>query len=372
LDNTAISVYIKDKEGHYLFVSHGFERTYGRSRSEIIGRTDFDLCTPEFAARFRAHDQRILALTAPKVIEEDVQTHDGTPVTYLSSKFPLFDATGRAYAVCGISTDITERKRAEQEIAWLFAQEQAARAEAEAARMEAEAANLAKDEFFAILSHELRTPLTTTRGWLSLIRSKRLDAEITEQGLEAIERSTRIQARLVEDLIDASKIIAGKLPMETVTVDLVDVVTQAVEAMHPRAAEKELELHTQLDIEAGRVLGDRVRLEQVFSNLLLNAIKFTPPGGRIQVHLEREDEHAQIQICDTGEGIHRDVLPFVFERFRQGDSSMTRRHGGLGLGLTVARHLVQLHGGTIQVDSPGEGQGTTVTVQLPLAPAQST
>jgi signal transduction histidine kinase len=119
-----------------------------------------------------------LALTAPKVIEEDVQTHDGTPVTYLSSKFPLFDATGRAYAVCGISTDITERKRAEQEIAWLFAQEQAARAEAEAARMEAEAANLAKDEFFAILSHELRTPLTTTRGWLSLIRSKRLDAEI--------------------------------------------------------------------------------------------------------------------------------------------------------------------------------------------------
>jgi PAS domain S-box-containing protein len=213
LDNTSISVYIKDTEGRYLFVSRGFERAYGRSGSEILGRTDYDLSSPEFAAHFRAHDLRILGLSQPIVVEEDVKTHDGVPLTYLSSKFPLLDASGRAYAVCGISTDITHRKQAEQEISRLYAQEQAARAEAEAA-------NRAKDEFLAILSHELRTPLTTTSGWLSLLRSKRLDADATAQGLEAIERSTRVQARLVEDLIDASKIISGKLPITLAEVDL--------------------------------------------------------------------------------------------------------------------------------------------------------
>jgi PAS domain S-box-containing protein len=360
LDNTAISVYIKDSEGRYLFVSRGFEQSYGRSRSEILGRTDFDLSNSEFAARFRAHDLRILELSEPQIVEEDVKTHDGRSMTDLSSKFPLLDVNGRPYATCGISTDITDRKRAETEIVRLLAQEQAARAEAEAA-------NRAKDQFLAVLSHELRTPLTTTRGWLSLIRSKRLDAELTEQGLEAIEHSTRMQARLVEDLIDISKIISGKLPIARASIDLTATVVQVVETVHPVADEKGIELHMQGDDEARLVSGDPMRLSQIFSNLLLNAVKFTPPGGRIELQLQTQGAQAQIKICDTGEGIKRDVLPFIFDRFRQGDSSMTRRHGGLGLGLTLVAHLVELHGGTVQVDSPGEDQGTTVTVQLPLA-----
>jgi len=359
LDNTTVSVYMKDLEGRYLIVNRAFEQAYGRSRDEILGRTDGDLSSPAFAAAFRAHDSRILALSEPITLEEEVKTHDGRAVTYLSSKFPLRDATGRAYAVCGISTDITDHKHSEKEIERLLTQEQAARAEAEAA-------NRAKDEFLAVLSHELRTPLTAIMGWVGLLSMGRLDAETTTQGLEAIERSTKVQLRLIEDLLDVSRIITGNLVIEPGPLELGSMIQGVVNAVRPAAEAKRIELSARLEPGVGAVSGDPQRLPQVIWNLLANAIKFTPRGGRVEIRLMRRGSHACIVVSDTGEGISPDFLPHVFDRFRQADSSSTRPHGGLGLGLAIVCHLVRLHGGSVRADSAGEGQGSTFTVELPL------
>jgi len=360
LDNTTtVSVYVKDTEGRYLMVNRGFEEAYGHARDEIIGHTDYELTTPAFADAFRTHDQRILTLDAPIRVEEETKTHDGRLVTYLSSKFPLRDAEGRAYAVCGISVDISNRKQAEKEIARLLGQEQAARAEAEAA-------NQAKDEFLSVLSHELRTPLTAIMGWVGLLRMGRLDAATVTQGLEAIERSTQLQVRLVEDLLDVSRIVAGDLAINPVVLPLASLIEGVVNAMRPTAEAKEVHLAMHLDRETGEVWGDPNRLQQVIWNLLSNGIKFTPRGGQVQVQLGKSGSHARIVVSDTGEGIRPELLPHVFKRFWQADSTSTRPHGGLGVGLTIVHHIVELHGGTVRADSAGEGQGATFTVDLPL------
>ena len=356
LDNTAISVYIKDTEGRYLFVSRGFEQAYGRQRSEILGRTDFDMCAPQFAESFRAHDQRILKLSEPIVIEEDIKTYDGKPVTYLSSKFPLRNAKGEAYAVCGISTDITERKQAEQRISQLLTQEQAARAEAEAA-------SRAKDEFLSVLSHELRTPLTSILGWISLLRSSRLDGDMAAQALQTIERNAQIQANLIEDLLDVSRIISGKLSIEPQIFDLATAAIAALNSIKPAADTKGIEL--QLDAPSIAVVADQNRMQQVIANLLSNAVKFTPKNGRVSLQLLPLDSHVKIIVKDSGQGISPQFLPQVFDHFRQADSSSTRGHGGLGLGLAIVRYIVQEHGGTITAHSSGAGQGSTFTVQIP-------
>lgn len=360
LDNTAISVYIKDVDGRYMFVSRGFEQAYGRTRSELLGHTDYDLTSSQFAASFRAHDQRILALSEPIVVEEDVKTHDGTLVTYLSSKFPLRNADGMAYAVCGISTNITDRKKAEQEIALLLEKEQAARAEAEAA-------SRAKDEFLSVLSHELRTPLTSVLGWISLLRTNRLDAETAAQALETIERNAHVQVNLVEDLLDVSRIISGKLSVELHPLNPATVIEAAANAIRPTAENKDIRLELELGQSPISVLGDANRLQQVVSNLLSNAIKFTPKNGHVEVRLVKHDSYVRIEVQDSGQGIAAEFLPQVFDHFRQADSSSTRRHGGLGLGLAIVRHIVQLHGGGASVQSEGEGHGATFIVQLPVA-----
>ena len=359
LDNTSVSVYIKDCEGRYVFVNRGFEQAYGRSRSEILGRTDGELSTPEFAEAFRAHDRRIMALQEPIVIEEDVKTYDGRPISYLSSKFPLRDGTGQAYAVCGISTDITERKKAEQRVAQLLVEEQEARAKAETA-------NRAKDEFLSVLSHELRTPLTSIIGWISFMRQGKLDPELTAKGLETIERNANVQARLIEDLLDVSRIISGKLHLDNHPVNLASLVEQSVNDMHPMAKSKGVQLEAQIDLLSGLIMGDAVRLGQALRNLLGNALKFTAAGGQVSVQLTRQAEFAQITVSDTGEGIDPETLQVIFDRFRQEDGSATRQHGGLGLGLAIVRHLIEAHGGTVKAESAGKGQGATFTVQLPL------
>ena len=258
-----------------------------------------------------------------------------------------------------LAKEIRQRQRAEEERAQLLVQEQKARAEAENL-------NRLKDEFLSTVSHELRTPLNAILGWSQILRARRADAATMNRALETIERNARSQAQLIDDLLDISRIITGKIRLNVHTVELLPVIEAAMDTVRPTTDTKNIRLQSVLDPAAGPVLGDSERLQQIVWNLLSNAIKFTPKRGRIQVCLQRINSHVEIVVTDTGQGISAEFLPYVFERFRQADSSITRSFGGLGLGLAIVRKLVELHGGTVHADSPGEGQGATFTVKLPL------
>nr|WP_228052216.1 ATP-binding protein [Nodosilinea sp. LEGE 07298] len=233
-------------------------------------------------------------------------------------------------------------------------------------RTKAEAANRIKDEFLAILSHELRSPLNPILGWARLLRSRKMDATKTDQALETIERNAQLQAQLIEDLLDVSRILQGKLTLNIAPVNLVTTIEAATEIVRLAAEAKRIHIQTTLEAIAGQVLGDTNRLQQVIWNLLSNAVKFTPAGGQVAVTLEQVDTYAQIQVRDTGKGIHPDFLPHVFDYFRQEDGTTTRQFGGLGLGLAIVRQLTELHGGLVWADSPGQNLGATFTVRLPL------
>jgi CheY-like chemotaxis protein len=228
-----------------------------------------------------------------------------------------------------------------------------------------------KDEFLATVSHELRTPLTSILGWSRMLLSGTLDEATSLRAVETIERNAKSQAQIIEDILDASRIITGKLSLDVQPVELVIVLESAINAVRPAAEAKGIQIETAFDAEANRVSGDANRLQQVVWNLLSNAVKFTPNGGRVQVQLRQSEGHVEIVVSDTGQGIDKEFLPYVFERFSQADSSTTRQHGGLGLGLAIVRHLVELHGGTVAVESAGEGEGTRFTVRLPLAGTQA-
>jgi signal transduction histidine kinase/ActR/RegA family two-component response regulator len=244
------------------------------------------------------------------------------------------------------------------------ARAEAAALQAQAAFAEAEAANRAKDEFLAMVSHELRTPLTAILGWIEIAKSDAANAALTAQALDVIQRSAKTQAQLIEDLLDVSRIIAGKLKLDFSDTNPIVVVRAALDTVRPAAAAKKITLELQADNEIGSISADVERLQQVVWNLLTNAIKFTPEGGRVQVILRREEDFAAIVVRDYGKGIKPDFLPFVFERFRQAENN--RVHGGLGLGLAIVRHLVEMHGGEVKAESEGIGKGTTFTVRLPL------
>ncbi|REG22940.1 PAS domain S-box-containing protein [Archangium gephyra] len=237
-------------------------------------------------------------------------------------------------------------------------------------RDRAEEANRAKDDFLATVSHELRTPLTAILGWTSILRTNSLPPEKQTRALETVERSARAQAQIVDDLLDISRIVAGRMRLEMQPVKLAPVVEAALEAVRPAAAARNIKLEPQLEPGAGPVQGDAQRLQQVAWNLLTNAIKFTPDGGRVTARLRCVEGHVELQVTDSGKGIDPAFLPHVFERFRQADGTSTRRYGGLGLGLAIVRHLVELHGGTVQAHSEGEGRGSTFTMRLPLAAAR--
>nr|MDQ3349971.1 PAS domain S-box protein [Acidobacteriota bacterium] len=234
------------------------------------------------------------------------------------------------------------------------------------ARAEAERAGLMKDEFLATLSHELRTPLNAILGWAQILLPRAAGDEELAEGLEVIERNTRVQTQLIDDLLDMSRIISGKIRLDVQRVDVQDVIKAAIASVRQSADAKGIRIETMLDPLAGPVRGDPARLQQCFWNLLSNAIKFTPKGGKVQVALERVNSHLEACVTDTGEGIAPDFLPHLFERFRQADASTTRRHGGLGLGLSIVKQLVELHGGTVRGKSGGAGQGATFCVELPL------
>ncbi|MDQ1591347.1 MAG: hypothetical protein QOG71_1974 [Pyrinomonadaceae bacterium] len=270
-------------------------------------------------------------------------------ITLVSALHASLRARRRQYEV---REHLLAQRRTEEERALLLA--------------EAEAANRTKDEFLATMSHELRTPMTAILGWAQLLRSQTLSAADYERALEIVERNAQAQKKLIDDLLDISRIITGKLRLDVRPVDVAGVVTATVDALRPTAEAKGIRLQSLLDTKAGPVSGDPDRLQQVVWNLLSNAIKFTPKGGRVQVRLERVNSHVEIIVSDSGKGISVEFLPHVFDRFRQADGTSTRRHGGLGLGLSIVRQLVELHGGTVAVESAGENQGATFVVQLPV------
>jgi len=260
-----------------------------------------------------------------------------------------------------LEQEIAERRRAESERAEMLARAQAAQAEAEEA-------NRLKDEFLATVSHELRAPLNAMLGWVTLAREGRLDEVSKERALETVERNARTQKKLVDDLLDVSSIITSNLSLDLEQIDLPSVIESAVDSVRPAAEAKGLSLRTYLDPIADMFRLDRNRFQQVIWNLVHNAVKFTPTGGAVKVRLRYLNRQAEIEVIDTGIGIAPEFLPFVFDRFRQADGSITRMHGGLGLGLAIVRSLVEMHGGTVDVESAGQGQGATFRVMLPLPP----
>ena len=263
-----------------------------------------------------------------------------------------------------LQQEVAERKQAEEERARLLIREQAARAEAERA-------NRTKDEFLATLSHELRTPLTAILGWTHLIRGGNLDASMMGRALETIERNARSQSQLIDDLLDVSRIITGKLALDLRPVEFASIIEATIDTVRPMAEAKSIHVEPQLKTSHCMVAGDAARLQQVVWNLFSNAVKFTPEGGHVRVSLKCDEKHVELEVKDTGQGISKNFLPYIFDRFRQADGTTTRKHGGLGLGLAIVRHLLELHGGTIRAASDGDGQGSTFTLSLPLASASS-
>jgi signal transduction histidine kinase/AmiR/NasT family two-component response regulator len=273
----------------------------------------------------------------------------------------------------GISISILSQARLSLEARrqQLLANERDARRTAENARRGAEDANRLKDEFLSTVSHELRTPLTAINGWAVMLRAGRLDAAQSERALETIVRSARSQNQLIDDLLDVSRIITGKMELAIVPLNLGLVIKAAIETVRPAAEAKEIRLSALIAPEAEAMSGDAERLQQVVWNLLSNAVKFAPNGGRVEVRLERADSHVEIVVADNGQGIKPEFLPYVFERFRQEDGGTSRQQSGLGLGLAIVRNIVELHGGTVHAASEGLGKGATFTVALPIAAARA-
>jgi signal transduction histidine kinase/ActR/RegA family two-component response regulator len=295
-------------------------------------------------------------------IEYRIRRYDGEYRWAIDTASPRLGPDREFLGYIGSVIDFTERKQAEEARERLLTHEQAARSEAEAA-------NRLKDEFLATVSHELRTPLASMLGWVQLLRAGQLPVEKRESALETIERNARAQAQLIEDLLDVSRILSGKLHLDMEPLEVGSMVEHALETVRPAAEAKGLRLQAAID-STGSVMGSSTRLQQVVWNLLSNAVKFTPKGGRVQVLVERRDPVVEITVADTGRGIPKDFLPHVFERFRQAEGGTTREVGGLGLGLSIVKYLVEAHGGTVSVSSEGEDQGATFTVRLPLAAAR--
>jgi PAS domain S-box-containing protein len=292
---------------------------------------------------------------------------DGTERPIDESGAPIRNRDGRTIGVVLVFRDVSERRRIELDRQSAAAERDRLLEAERAARTDAERASRVKDEFVAMVSHELRTPLNAILGWTQLMMRGQQDRAVLERGLDVIARNTRLQAQLISDLLDISRIVSGKLQLDVQSVDLHDLVADALDTIAPEAEAKQLTIRKELDEAAGIVAGDPARLQQIVWNLLSNALKFTPAGGRIDVSVRRRNGNADLRVADTGVGIKPDVLPYVFDRFHQADRSITRRFGGLGLGLAIVKHLTELHGGAVRAESPGEGQGAVFTVSLPTS-----
>jgi PAS domain S-box-containing protein len=332
---------------------------FGYTAEEAIGKSILLIVPPE-----RHHEEATILSrlrNGQKInhFETERLTKDGRLVEISLSVSPVRDSTGRIVGASKIARDITDKKRFEREREHLLEAERVA-------REDAQRINRLKDDFLATLSHELRTPLNAILGWAQMMGLGTLTAEEMKDAGRVIERNARTQKQLIEDLLDMSRIISGKLRLELQQLEPASFIDAAVETTRPAAAVKDIRIEKLIDPLAGPISGDPARLQQVVWNLLSNAVKFTPKQGRIQVRLERVDSHIEISVSDTGQGIDPAFLPHLFERFRQADASASRKHGGLGIGLAIAKEIVELHGGTIHAMSAGEGKGAEFVVELPL------
>ena len=349
-----------DIDGDAIWWSDELCRIYGVNPATMppTYQAFLSLVHPDDRAMIEGHVRGALERGQPVDFEHRLIRPDGTQRWLHARARPVRGSGGKPIRLAGTSLDITEWKAFEAERARL--------ADADAARRAAEEANRQKDEFLAVLSHELRTPLNAVLGWLQVLRTRALDADVARM-IEIVERNGVALRRIIDDLLDLSAIISGKLRLETVGVNLDAELRSSVDSIRPHADSRGVTLTYEPSAEPLVIEADPHRLHQVMSNLLTNAVKFTPAGGRVVLACRQEAHDAVLTITDTGIGVPADTQPFIFDAFRQGDSSLTRGHGGLGLGLAIARHLVDLHGGSIRVDSAGEHQGTTFTVRLPVA-----
>src|SRR6059036_3109940 len=336
-------------------------RIFGYTEDEMIGQSILRIVPLELAGEENEIVSRIRRGERIDHFETKRRRKDGTVIDVSLTISPIRDGGGTIIGASKIARDITEKKILERRTA-------EALEETRKARRQAEVASRMKDEFLATISHELRTPLTAIMGWVRMLRAGTLSQERVEQALEVIDRNVRSQAQLIEDLLDISRITMGKLRLDVRPVQPATVINAAVESLRFAADARRIRIQTVLDSHAGPVAGDFERLQQVVWNLLSNAIKFTPKGGRVQVVLERVNSHIEIRVADNGEGIKPEFLGFVFDRFSQVEAPTTRSYGGLGMGLAIAKAIVELHGGSIAVYSEGEGKGTTFTVSIPVMP----
>jgi PAS domain S-box-containing protein len=353
-ESTPTPIFVKNREGRIIYANPATLAAFGKSESEVLGLLDREINPSETNDTVAENDQRIMETGQTEIVEE---SPDGIR-TYLGTKVPYRNEAGEVIGLIGIASDITERVQFEQERDRILKQEQAA-------REQAEKANRIKDEFLAVLSHELRTPLNPILGWIRLLQTGRLDDTRIKEALRTIERNAKLQAQLIEDLLDISRIMRGKLALNREAASVAAVISAATETIRLAAEAKQIVVNLKFDRDDYFVFGDAGRLQQVFWNLLSNAVKFTPEQGGVTVFLAQVEHQIEVRITDTGKGISPEFLPYLFEYFRQEDSSTTRKFGGLGLGLAIARQIVELHGGTISAESAGEGQGATFTVRLP-------
>jgi PAS domain S-box-containing protein len=343
-----------------LYVSPAFETIWGRSCTDLHRNFDLWIESVHVDDRQRVRTAPARCLAQGSCEEEyRVIRPDGSIRWVRDRGFLVRDEAGQPYRLAGVAEDVTERNNLEAERVQILSREQAA-------RVEAERANRLKDEFLAVLSHEIRTPLNPILGWSKILRRGKLNPGRTDAALETIERNAQLQAQLIDDLLDISRILQGKLSLRPVPIDLSAAVVSAVETIRLAAETKELNLQIDAPLGCYFVMGDVTRLQQVVWNLVSNAVKFTPIGGKIQIQVSQVEENVQLQVHDTGKGIHTDFLPYIFEYFRQQDGSTTRQFGGLGLGLAIVRQIVELHGGAVVAESAGEGQGATFKVTIPL------
>jgi PAS domain S-box-containing protein len=343
--------------------SKSAERLFGWKAEEVIGKHVGDwhfVFDEDVDAVEQVTNRQRVGQELPGVQRNRNYTKDGVVIYCEWYNSVLRDDAGNLVSVLSLVLDVTARTLAEGERAALLVREREA-------RRQAQESDRLKDEFLATLSHELRTPLTSILGWATLIRTGDVEEGNFDRAIETIERNARAQARLIDDLLDVSRIITGNLRLDIRPINIVSVVEAAKEGLRPTAEAKRITLQTEFEPESCLVKGDSNRLRQVIWNLVLNAIKFTPRGGRVTVSLECVEPYVRLKVSDTGEGIPPEFLPYVFDRFRQAEGSVTRKQGGLGLGLAVVRHLVELHGGNVMAESGGTGQGSTFTVDLPLA-----